>query len=232
MDNSVDINVRDTVLVTGFGPFGVHTINASWEAVKLLRSTGIEEELGIQLVTQEIQVEYRHVTETVPVYWELYKPKLTVHVGVSGATETVQLEQQASNIDYCRLDNNGCCPKGKICIPGGEKCIKSGLDMSLVCQEINNADWGVFSCVSHDPGRYLCEFIYYTSLSICPSQTAFIHVPVLDKPYSAAQLAMALKLAIKAMLRQINGKQNSEMSNPADVRLDRIETVTNNSLIE
>lgn len=67
---------RDTVLVTGFGPFGRHKINASYEAVKLLSSLNLEEELGVRLVTLEIPVIYQTVQEMVPQLWKVYSPKV------------------------------------------------------------------------------------------------------------------------------------------------------------
>ena len=53
-----------------------------------------------------------------------------------------------------------------------------------------------------DSYRYLCDFIYYTSLSINSTCTAFVHVPPLNKPYSAVELARGLRHAILAMLEQ------------------------------
>lgn len=69
---------EDTVIVTGFGPFGVHKINSSMEAVKLLRGLDVERELGIQLVTKEIPVEYDYVKNEIPILWQLYKPKVMI----------------------------------------------------------------------------------------------------------------------------------------------------------
>lgn len=71
---------EETVIVTGFGPFGVHKINASMETVKLLRSLDIERELGIQLVTKEIPVEYDYVKNEIPILWKLYKPKVWYYI--------------------------------------------------------------------------------------------------------------------------------------------------------
>ena len=46
------------------------------ETVKLLRSLDVERELGIQLVTKEIPVEYDYVKNEIPILWKLYKPKV------------------------------------------------------------------------------------------------------------------------------------------------------------
>jgi pyroglutamyl-peptidase len=66
--------IRPTVIVTGFGPFGNHKINASWEAVKCLQSLNVEEELSVRLIIVEIPVEYETVEKIVPKLWEEHKP--------------------------------------------------------------------------------------------------------------------------------------------------------------
>ena len=135
-----------------------------------------------------------------------------VHVGVSGVAREVNLEQQSFNNGYTSLDISKCTPQNNCCIPGAKDCLQSLLDMNQVCQDINNSGFEVFSCVSQDPGCYLCGFTYFTSLSIDRTRTAFIHVPVLNQPYTAEQLAKAISLAIKSMLSQIRVKeQNSNI---------------------
>lgn len=74
--NEEALSSKDTVLVTGFGPFGVHEVNASIESVKLLHSLNVEHELGIRLVTQEIPVIYEFVQTNIPKLWDAYKPKV------------------------------------------------------------------------------------------------------------------------------------------------------------
>ena len=55
--------------------------------------------------------------------------------------------------------------------------------------------------------RYLCDFIYYTSLHINCECSAFVHVPPLGKPYSGQQLALSIRHAILAMLSQLTPDQ-------------------------
>lgn len=61
------------VVVTGFGPFGEHKINASWEAVKLLPKYRIPE---VNIFVEEIPVEYNTVEQKVPDLWKKYNPKV------------------------------------------------------------------------------------------------------------------------------------------------------------
>ena len=44
--------------------------------------------------------------------------QLTIHVGVSGITEDLKLEQQAHNIGYEKQDNCGCVPDSGMCCQG------------------------------------------------------------------------------------------------------------------
>ncbi|KAK2179576.1 hypothetical protein NP493_482g00018 [Ridgeia piscesae] len=189
------------VLVTGFGPFGNHNVNASWEAVQELEKLVTGDEFV--LVTREIPVEYDTVKTLVPTLWKEYQPKLVVHIGVSGIAKELTIEQQAHNTGYDKADIRGVFPKNQCCQFGSDECIASWLGMETVCSAVNNSKCGVDAVISLDPGRYLCDYIYYTSLHINPFCTAFIHVPPLNQPYTARQLAVAIRIAILAMLRLV-----------------------------
>ena len=51
---------QDRVVVTGFGPFGAHKVNASWVAVQELKAIGLEDPF-VDLVVEEITVAYDYV---------------------------------------------------------------------------------------------------------------------------------------------------------------------------
>ncbi|ESO07559.1 hypothetical protein HELRODRAFT_75940, partial [Helobdella robusta] len=192
------------LIFKGFGPFAMHVVNASWEAVKELSKMGLGKEAGnVKLITEEIPVIYDAVRQYTVNMWNTHKPQLVVHVGVSGIAQEITLEKQAHNHGYDKLDICGCTPDGECCVEGAEECIETCIDMQAVCDYINQSDKKVTAVVSTDPGRYLCDFIYFSSLTINKSRTTFIHVPPLDRPYSARQLAEGLRLAIVAMLQQL-----------------------------
>lgn len=67
-------NMKDVILVTGFGPFGEHKVNASWEAVKLLKKREID---NAEIVVEEIPVIYSYIEEQVPLLWKKYNPKVS-----------------------------------------------------------------------------------------------------------------------------------------------------------
>lgn len=79
--------------------------------------------------------------------------QLVVHVGVSGLATTVTLEQCGHNHGYQRLDNCSYCPATQCCIENGPDCLRSLLDMNMVCRRVNGSELGVTLSVSEDAGR-------------------------------------------------------------------------------
>merc|ERR1712130_2007 len=61
----VDKSQKLAIVVTGYGPFGKHKVNASWEAVKRLKDLWNEEQGNkeVTLITEEIPVSYDFVQE-------------------------------------------------------------------------------------------------------------------------------------------------------------------------
>lgn len=192
---------KKKVIVTGFEPFGEHAVNSSWVAVQELERLGLGE--AVELHVCEVPVEYQAVQCLLPSLWEEHQPQLVVHVGVSGLATTVTLEQCGHNKGYKRLDNCSFCPPSQCCMDDGPDCIHSVLDMDTVCKRVNDSGIGVTLSVSKDAGRYLCDYIYYTSLYLGQGHSAFIHVPPLGKPYSSQDLGRALQATVQEMLKML-----------------------------
>ena len=182
------------VLITGFGPFGKHKVNASWAAVRELKELVVNDDFI--LVTHQIPVVYAAVDDIVPALWKQRRPKLVIHVGVSGEAKQPTLEQQAHNDGYMRTDIRGELPDFYRCHESADTYIQSSLSMQDVSMAVVNSKCGVDAVRSLDLGRFLCDYIYCSSLLIDDSCTAFIHVPPLNKPYTVKQSG-----GLAAMLR-------------------------------
>ena len=100
---------KKNMIITGFGPFGEHKINASWESVKLLPT--LWNHSSVNLVIEEIPVQYDFIQKQVPVKWADLKPIFVIHVGVSSIAKVVTLETLAHNKSYDRCDVDGKCPQ-------------------------------------------------------------------------------------------------------------------------
>lgn len=68
-----------TILVTGFGPFDKHVVNASWEAVKELQKLWInsKEFPDVKLIIEEIPVSYSYVSTRIPQLWKKHSPTVS-----------------------------------------------------------------------------------------------------------------------------------------------------------
>ena len=189
-----------TLLVTGFGPFHHHKVNASWEAVKELVGVGVKcggEDVHIEI--REMPVVYRSVQENLESIWDKVKPDLCIHVGVS-PYNVIKLEKRGSNTGYCYPDNMLSCPVDGICKPGGPNIIETPFDLDKICQQVTLRQNDVKVEISTDAGQYLCDFIYYSSLHLKMAPVLFVHVPPLDAPYSLRQLAESLKNIAECLL--------------------------------
>ena len=206
------VNKPLTVLVTGFGPFGSHKVNSSWEAVKLLPSMGLTGN-GQELIVEarEIRVSYEYVRERIPSLWQEIKPDLCIHVGVS-PYRSIKYEKCANNHGYFLQDVDSQFLESSTVHPGSPDVLKTLLDLdelsdqvlSIVAQE-EGGESNVKIEVSFNAGQYLCDYIYYTSLhhrmkNLYEAPVLFIHVPPLDQPYSQSSLANVLKHTIEAIL--------------------------------
>ncbi|XP_054661599.1 pyroglutamyl-peptidase 1 isoform X3 [Grus americana] len=116
---------RRAVVVTGFGPFGEHAVNASWIAVQELEKLGLRDDVDLHVY--EVPVEYQTVQRLIPALWKKHSPQLVVHVGVSGS---------------------------QCCVEGGPECIDSIIDMDTVCKRVSALGLDVTVTISKDAGRY------------------------------------------------------------------------------
>lgn len=204
LSDNFGFEIKPIVLVTGFGPFTSHPVNASWEAVKLMNKEEIERKHNIELVQVEIPVTYENVDEFVPALWDTHTPKLVIHVGVSGIAECITLESVAHRKGYKRLDYFDKCPADHICVADGSVRIKTKLNVEGICKDFNNvAEDGISAVTSCDAGRYLCEYIYYTSLSNDSDRTLFVHVPDINI-YSSEKTARGLEKILDLCMEHVN----------------------------
>jgi pyroglutamyl-peptidase len=177
------------VLVTGYGPFRDILVNPSWQAVKALPHTL----QGFKIITRECPVSYSFVTSTVPSLIDLHKPKLVIHVGC-GPKGGLKLETQAWNTGYMLLDVDGCLPSDAKCCPSvPHEPLTTLLPAQAIATKLSNK-WEIKT--STDAGRYLCEFIFCTSMAHLHGKVVpclFVHVPPVGHPYTQHELDRALE---------------------------------------
>jgi pyroglutamyl-peptidase len=193
-----------SILVTGFGPFGLHDVNASWVAVKELESLWKDRSSDLQsctLKTREIPVVYSYVSNSLHQVYKDCRPSLCVHVGVS-PYKIIKLERRGKNHGYKHLDVDGQCPVKGSCVESGPVEITTQFDLEAICESLSGKE--VEFGISEDAGRYLCDFIYYKALHLHECPVVFVHVPPLEKPYSAKQLGQGLKDLLEVLASKMS----------------------------
>ncbi|CAJ0594948.1 unnamed protein product [Cylicocyclus nassatus] len=197
----------DVVVVTGFTAFQGFTENPSSDIVDLLEKKKIPAFDG-KLVTAKMDVVYEEVEETVNKLWEK-KPKLVVHLGVHGGDRHIKLENRSFGKGYTKYDVRGCVPKNNVC-PGYSRRSSPTLYTSINCAAIAAQVSNEIKCEdlaitdSDDPGRYLCAYSYYLSLSHDKSRSLFIHVPEFDEVCTLEVVTEAIQKIILAILKTLN----------------------------
>jgi len=192
------------IVVTGFGPFRGHDVNPSWEAVKALPAAWDDDQH--RLVVEEIPVDYDFVLKEVPDKWSRHSPDFILHVGVSHLAEKLTLESQANNTGYDKPDVRAACPPANCCVPSCQQSkLSSCLDLTELTAEVTDqcSDLGLEAEVSEDAGNYLCDFVYFKSLHATGGRSLFVHVPMIDKPYTVAQMTAGLKAVTKNIIKQL-----------------------------
>lgn len=218
-DNGLDSTASSTfrVLITGFGPFKTHSVNASWEAVSLLPDK--VPNTNIEIFKEQVQVSYTYVDTTVPQLWKKYNPDLVIHVGVSDMARTITLESCGHKDDYISHDIYRELPCDAKC-KAAERCpepteqIRTQLNLAKLIEDFRTKKSDLHEALEVDiskvdvtlscnAGRYLCEYIYFTSLCIDSGRCVFIHVPVIGVPYSLSELTDSLLSIIVLLSREL-----------------------------
>ncbi|CAD8149492.1 unnamed protein product [Paramecium pentaurelia] len=122
------------------------------------------------------------------------KNAINIHLGLFDELQNFQLEMCAYNkLDYQLSDFNGCkIRRAKIDqeIDMDEQ-IKSSLNISQIIFQLQQLGYQVNK--SYDPGRFLCNYLYYQSLKQNP-KTIFLHVPLYETIKQEKQLQFLIDL--------------------------------------
>ncbi|CAE6380576.1 unnamed protein product [Rhizoctonia solani] len=175
-------------------------------------------EVEVHISTLEVPVTYSAVLGTVPPIHQSKQYDFILHVGV-GLSGGVAIERLAHKTGYNQPDAEGrLCdlirskPKGddadELVKRGfgngfeqfGEE-LRSRLDVDAIVKHLKSKGLEHTS-PSNDPGRYLCDFIYFCSLACAQKEASkvkvlFMHVPPVGSPYQIEDMTGAIKGVIE-----------------------------------
>lgn len=200
-----------TVLITGFEPFGGETVNPSWEVVKLLDGMIIDD---CRVVARQLPCVFGESLEVLNAAIDALQPSVVLAIGQAGGRVDVTVERVAINVDDARIpDNRGQQPVDVAIVPGGPAAWFSTLPIKAMVAALREA--GIPASVSQTAGTFVCNHVMYGVLHKLADRPevkgGFIHIPYLPEqaaahpgaPSMATQtLKQALEIAIAVSLRQ------------------------------
>jgi len=132
-----------------------------------------------------------------------------IHLGVSSMCKEVKLECRGFNVADFRIpDVQGWHPSGEPVVPEAAPQLFTALRLPEILGELH--DRGVRSAISTDAGRYVCNYIFYSSLHAARPAgipVLFVHVPSFEAMEQAVQVTavLCILLAVARQLRGDNG---------------------------
>lgn len=222
--------------LTGFGPFGGVNENPTSIVCKILRDyiehgnipDGVDrsvlEELSAANICLEgldaLEVSAEACRENVPAIVDGLLNKVRsgksdavalVHLGVSPGSRTIQLECRGVNVADFRIpDVRGWQADGESVVACADSVLYTTLRLHEILGELH--DRGVSCEISTDAGRYICNYIFFTSLHATKPTTIpvlFVHVPSFETMAAPTQVAAVVWLLL-AIARQLHGGGTAE----------------------
>lgn len=192
--------MKQTLLITGFDPFGGETINPAWEAVKLL-----PKEIGnFRVCKLQIPTVFGLAAQTVLETAETLHPDMILCIGQAGGRAAVTPERVAIDLRDARIpDNHGHQPTETPIVPDGPAAYFATVPVSRMARAIQDAE--LPGQVSNTAGTFVCNDTLYTLLHHYAGtnvRVGFIHVPYLPQQGTPSlaleQTVAALTAAIEA----------------------------------
>lgn len=189
------------LLVTGFEPFGMETVNPSWEAVRLLPDiiggTAVDKLLVPTVFGLAKETVLRRAQETLP--------DAILCVGQAGGRAAVTPEVIGINLREASIpDNAGRQPVNEPVSSGGPAAYFATLPVREMVRRVREAD---LPCLlSYSAGAFVCNDLLYGLLhhySGSAVQVGFVHVPFLPQQAPAGVPSLPLEDIVRALTAAI-----------------------------
>jgi pyroglutamyl-peptidase len=159
-----------TILVTGFEPFGDERENPSaWTAERAAAELA---KAGFDAHWAVLPVSYKRCGEALAQLLERLKPSIAVALGLAGGITHVRLERVAINLmDASRPDNDGAQPVDEPIDPQGPAAYFSTLPLRRILERLRGE--GVPAAISNSAGTFLCNYAMYLLLRHARARAGF-----------------------------------------------------------
>jgi pyroglutamyl-peptidase len=206
----------NTVLLTGFEPFGGETINPSWLAVQALQGQQIQ---GHTVVAAQLPTVFEASLRELRALLRRHQPELVICVGQAGGRHALSLERVAINVNDAPIpDNAGALPIDTPVVRGAPAAYFSTLPIKAMLAALQQEN--IRAEVSQTAGTFVCNHVFYglmralaTNRSLKSTRGGFVHVPWLPEqgaPNMALDdivrgLGVALRCALQVQTDRVMG---------------------------
>jgi len=196
------------ILVSSFGPFGRHSVNASAEVARRLWEEGLD---GADLVTVDLPVVRREASRRLLEAFDRVRPDVAIALGIAESRDRITPERVAINLDDYRIpDNGGHQPREEPVVSGGPAAFFSTLPIVRMAAAVAGA--GIPAEVSNTAGTFLCNHVSYVLLhhvatTGAPCRAGFVHIPQMREVVEPgapslpfAELVRGVRIAVAAAM--------------------------------
>jgi len=168
----------ETVLLTGFEPFGGASLNPSWEAVRVLEGTRVG---PVRIRVLRLSVVWGAPLPALRRACETWRPSAVFSFG-QGSGGAIRFERVADNERRSIPDNRGALPPSPTIREDGLPSYTSSFPFEGIMKAYIGPPWPFRE--SREAGGYLCEECFYALETLreevsWPMDVAFFHLPPL-----------------------------------------------------
>lgn len=189
----------NTILVTGFEPFGPHAGNASGEAARALNGGSLD---GLPVVGLQLPCRFDAASAALQAALDSHRPEWVLALGLAPSRLGFSLERVAINLIDARIpDNAGSQPIDRPVRAGAPPALFATLPVKAMAAALQAA--GRQAELSLSAGSYVCNHVFFTLMLALQQRPGarggFMHV---GADLDAAGVAEGALLALRAALRQ------------------------------
>lgn len=193
----------ETMLLTGFDPFGGERINPAWEAVRCIPAV-----IGRYRIEKiQIPTVFSRAAEEVIRCAEVCHPAVILCVGQAGGRSGITPELIAINHRHASIpDNAGQQPLHETIQPDAPDAYFTTLPVYAMAETVQKA--GIRASVSYTAGAFVCNDVFYSLMHRfhnTDTHVGFVHVPFLpEQDKNGACPSMPLDTIVQALEMMIS----------------------------
>lgn len=172
---------KPRLLLSGFEPFELDTVNPSWEVARALHGQLIE---GVRVQALLLPCVFGQSLAVLQAGLVRHRPRLVLLLGLAAGRAELSVERVAINVDDARIpDNAGAQPIDLPVLPGAPAAHFSTLPIKAMVHAMLRA--GVPAAVSQTAGTFVCNHVFFGLMHSLRRRRGvrggFMHVPLLTE---------------------------------------------------